>query len=105
MPAKTFAGKSVDVDDEGFLRNPDDWTEEMAPELAKEEGIDDLTEAHWKVINFIRKDARETGQVPTIRRMKNSGGIPTNELYELFPQGPAKKSAKIAGYGKPQGCV
>lgn len=105
MPIKTLAGKSVEVDDEGFLRSPDDWTEEMAPELAKEEGIDNLTEAHWKVIHFIRKDAKETGQVPTIRRMKNAGGIPTNELYELFPQGPAKKSAKIAGYGKPQGCV
>ncbi len=105
MPSKTLAGKTVEVDDEGFLHNPDDWTEEMASEIAREEGIDNLSDAHWKVIKFIRQDARETGQVPTIRRIKNAGGIPTNELYELFPQGPAKKSAKIAGYGKPQGCV
>jgi TusE/DsrC/DsvC family sulfur relay protein len=104
MPTKTFAGKTVEVDNEGFLVNHQDWTEEMAPEIAKEEGIQ-LTEAHWKVIRFIRKDFQETGQIPTIRRMKNAGGIPTNELYELFPQGPAKKSAKIAGFGKPQGCV
>jgi tRNA 2-thiouridine synthesizing protein E len=104
MPTKTFAGKTVEVDHEGFLLQHTDWSEEMAPEIAKEEGIQ-LTEAHWKVIRFIRKDFQETGQIPTIRRMKNAGGIPTNELYELFPQGPAKKSAKIAGFGKPQGCV
>jgi tRNA 2-thiouridine synthesizing protein E len=104
MSTKTFAGKTVEVDNEGFLVNHKDWTEEMAPEIAKEEGIQ-LTEAHWKVIRFIRKDFQETGQIPTIRRMKTAGGIPTNELYELFPQGPAKKSAKIAGFGKPQGCV
>ena len=104
MPTKTFAGKTVEVDNEGFLLHHTDWSEEMAPEIAKEEGIQ-LTEAHWKVIRFIRKDFQETGQIPTIRRLKNVGGIPTNELYELFPQGPAKKSAKIAGFGKPQGCV
>ncbi len=104
MPTKILGGKEVEVDAEGYLVNPDDWTEEVAKDLAKEEGIE-LAEAHWKVINFIRKDAKETGQVPTIRRMKNAGGIPTSELYQLFPDGPAKKSAKIAGYGKPQGCV
>ncbi|OFY65347.1 MAG: sulfur relay protein DsrC [Bacteroidetes bacterium RBG_13_42_15] len=104
MPTKTFAGKTVEVDNEGFLIHHTDWSEEMAPEIAKEEGIQ-LTEAHWKVLRFIRKDFQETGQIPTIRRIKNAGGIPTNELYELFPQGPAKKSAKIAGFGKPQGCV
>ena len=77
MPTKTFAGKTVEVDDEGFILNHEDWTKEMAPELAREEGIDELTEGHWKVINFIRKDYQETGQIPTIRRMKNAGGIPT----------------------------
>ena len=53
MPTKTYAGKEVEVNDEGFLVNPADWTEEMAPELAKEVGIDDLTEMHWKVIKFM----------------------------------------------------
>lgn len=105
MPTKSLAGKTVEVDEEGFLLNHEDWTEEMAAEIAKEEGIDNLTDGHWKVIHFIRNDYQENGQIPTIRRMKNAGGIPTNELYELFPQGPAKKSAKVAGFGKPQGCV
>ncbi|RMH74302.1 MAG: TusE/DsrC/DsvC family sulfur relay protein [Gemmatimonadetes bacterium] len=105
MPTKTYAGKTVEVDADGFLVNPEDWTEEMAPELAKEEGIDELTERHWKVIHFMRSDFFEKGQIPTMRRIKNQGGIPTKELYDLFPKGPAKKAAKAAGLGKPKGCV
>jgi dissimilatory sulfite reductase related protein len=105
MPTKTFAGKTVEVDDEGFLKNPADWSEAMAPELAKEDGIAELTDGHWKVIRFMRDDFKVSGQIPTIRRLKNVGGIPTNVLYELFPNGPAKKAARAAGLGKPQGCV
>ncbi len=105
MPTKTYAGKTVEVTEEGFLVNPDDWTEEMAPEIAKEEGIEELTDMHWKVIRFMREDFKERGQIPTIRRIKNVGGVPTAELYKLFPGGPAKKAARIAGLGKPEGCV
>lgn len=105
MPTKTYAGKSVEVDDEGFLKNPADWTEAMALELAREDDIQALSEEHWKVIRFMRTDFQANGQIPTIRRIKNAGGIPTNVLYELFPNGPAKKAARAAGLGKPQGCV
>ena len=105
MSTRTIAGKNVEVDNEGFLVNPNDWTEDMAPELAREEGIDELTEQHWKVIRFMREDFLSKGQIPTIRRIKNEGGIPTKDLYTLFPGGPAKKAAKAAGLGKPQGCV
>jgi tRNA 2-thiouridine synthesizing protein E len=105
MPSKTFAGKTVEVDDEGFLVNPDDWTEEMAPELAREVGIDSLNDTHWKVIRFMREDFKEKGQIPTIRRIKNAGGVGTKEVYAQFPNGPAKKAALISGLGKPQGCV
>ncbi len=105
MPSKTFAGKTVEVDDEGFLVNPDDWTEEMAPELAREVGIDSLNDTHWKVIRFMREDFKEKGQIPTIRRIKNAGDVGTKEVYAQFPNGPAKKAALISGLGKPQGCV
>lgn len=105
MSTRTIAGKNVEVDNEGFLVNPNDWTEDMAPELAREEGIDELTEQHWKVIRFMREDFLSKGQIPTIRRIKNEGGIPTKDLYTLFPGGPAKKAAKAAGLGKPQGCI
>ena len=105
MATKTYAGKSVEVDDEGFLTNPDDWTEDIATEIAKELGIGDLSEMHWKVINFMRSDFKEKGQIPTIRRIKNAGGVPTKDVYVCFPEGPAKKAAMISGLGKPQGCV
>ncbi len=105
MPSKTLAGKTVEVTDEGFLVNPSDWTEEMAAELAKEEGINELTDMHWKVIRFMREEFQKSGQIPTIRKIKNAGGVPIKDLYQLFPDGPAKKAAKIAGLGKPQGCV
>ena len=105
MATKEIAGKTVEVNEEGFLVNPDDWTEEMAPELAKEEGIETLTDMHWKVIRFMREDFQAKGQIPTIRRIKNAGGVSTKDLYALFPGGPAKKAAKAAGLGKPQGCV
>jgi tRNA 2-thiouridine synthesizing protein E len=87
------------------LVNPDDWTEEIALELAKEVGINPLNETHWKVIKFMREDFKEKGQIPTIRRIKNAGGVPTKEVYDAFPDGPAKKAALISGLGKPQGCV
>ena len=104
MALKTLAGQSVEIDAEGFLANPNDWTEAMALDLAKEEGIE-LTDPHWKVIRFMREDFKTKGQSPTIRRITTSGAATTKELYSLFPGGPAKKAAKIAGLGKPQGCV
>ena len=105
MPVREIAGKQVDFDDEGFMTNPDQWDEEIAKVLAEEEGIPQLTEGHWQVINFMRADYKERGQAPTIRRLNKVGGIPTKDLYEWFPKGPAKKAARIAGLGKPQGCV
>jgi len=105
MATTTIANQAVEVTEEGFLVNPEDWTEEMAQELATNEGIGELSELHWKVIRFMREDFKERGQIPTIRRIKNAGGVPIKEVYRLFPDGPAKKAAKISGLGKPEGCV
>jgi TusE/DsrC/DsvC family sulfur relay protein len=105
MPTKKFGSATVEVDAEGFLTNSEQWTREIAAKIAQEEGIKKLTDAHWKVIEFMRKDFKENGQVPTIRRLNKIGNIPTKDLYSLFPNGPAKKAAKISGLSKPQGCV
>jgi TusE/DsrC/DsvC family sulfur relay protein len=105
MAIKVLAGKTVEVNDEGFLVNPADWTREMAAELAKEEGIEELTEMHWKVIDFSRQNAGSSGASPTLRGITSGSGVSTKELFSLFPKGPAKKVAKIAGLGKPEGCV
>lgn len=105
MPTRTIAGKTVQVNDEGFLTNPAEWTKEIAAEIAKEEGLATLTDAHWKVIEFCRKDAAATGKSPTLRQITIGAGISTKDLFALFPKGPAKKVARIAGLGKPEGCV
>ncbi|MGQ9902910.1 MAG: TusE/DsrC/DsvC family sulfur relay protein [Anaerolineae bacterium] len=105
MAPRTIAGKTVEVNEEGFLTRPDEWTKEIAIELAKEEGIPELTEAHWKVIEFCRQDAGATGKAPTLRRITTAAGISTKDMFALFPKGPAKKVARISGLGKPEGCV
>jgi TusE/DsrC/DsvC family sulfur relay protein len=105
MPQRQFGTATVDVDADGFMTDLAQWTREVAAAIAKDEGIAELTPTHWKVIEFMHKDFKETGQVPSIRKLNKSGVISTKELYELFPGGPAKKAAKIAGMKKPEGCV
>ena len=105
MATKTIAGKTVQVNEEGFMTDPTEWTKEIAVEMAKEEGIDKLTDAHWKVIDFSRQSAASNGASPTLRTITNGCGISTKDLFTLFPKGPAKKVARIAGLGKPEGCV
>jgi dissimilatory sulfite reductase related protein len=105
MATKEIAGKIVQVNDEGFMTNTGEWSKEIAVELAKEEGIPELTDAHWKVIEFCRKSADASGAAPTLRTITNGAGVSTKELFTLFPKGPAKKVARISGLGKPEGCV
>jgi tRNA 2-thiouridine synthesizing protein E len=105
MTTKTIAGKTVQVNEEGFMTNPAEWTKEIGIEMAKEEGIAELTPDHWKVIDYARSKAAESGASPTLRTITSNAGVTTKELFALFPKGPAKKVAKIAGLGKPEGCV
>ena len=104
MTQKQLNGAAIDVDDEGYMTNHVQWNRDVAAALAKEEGIE-LTEAHWKILDFIDKDFRQKSAVPGMRRMNKVGGIETKELYALFPSGPIKRAAKIAGYPKPVSCV
>jgi len=106
MASKTIAGATVQVNDDGFMTNPAEWTKEIAVEMAKEEGIAELTAEHWKVIDFSRQSAVASGGAsPTLRTITTGCNISTKDLFALFPKGPAKKVAKIAGLGKPEGCV
>ncbi|HVM51825.1 MAG TPA: TusE/DsrC/DsvC family sulfur relay protein [Acidimicrobiales bacterium] len=105
MSTTTLAATAVELNDEGFFVDPEQWTEEMAPELARREGIDDLTDAHWTVLRFMRKEYFEMGTGPTVRMLGKTSGVPVKELYQLFPKGPAKIAARIAGIPKPRGCI
>ena len=105
MPTRTLAGTTVDVNEEGFFTEPTEWTEDMAVELAKEAGIDELTPDHWTVLEFMRSQYFEKGTGPTVRVLGKTSGVSVKELYLLFPKGPAKMAAKIAGIPKPRGCI
>ncbi len=105
MTTRTIAGQTVQTNEEGFMTDPAEWSREIGVELAKEEGIPELTPAHWSVIEFCRKDAASSGKAPTLRRITTAAGVTTKDLFGLFPKGPAKKVARIAGLGKPEGCV
>jgi tRNA 2-thiouridine synthesizing protein E len=102
---KDFAGQTVQVNEEGFMTEPSEWNEEIAKAIAVEEGIPELTPDHWKVIVYCREVGEESGSAPTLRKITNGAGVPTKQLFGLFPKGPAKKVAKISGLGKPEGCV
>jgi tRNA 2-thiouridine synthesizing protein E len=95
----------VAVNDEGFMTNPAEWSKDIAVELAREEGLPELTPSHWKIIEFCRQSATSSGKAPTLRAITTGTGLTTKELFSLFPKGPAKKVARIAGLGKPEGCV
>ena len=104
MPVTTIDSRQVHVNDEGFLTDPAEWDENLGAALAGQIGID-LGDEHWKAIRFLRQDFAAHGQTPTLRRVTVAGGIPTKQLFQLFPQKPAKKMAYIAGLPKPHGCV
>lgn len=95
----------VTMDAEGFMTDPAQWTPEIAEALAEEEGIAPLGERRWLVINFVREETQKTGEFPTLRGITKRSGVETKEVYELFPKGPAKKIARVAGYPKPKGCI
>lgn len=104
MSITSIKGTVVTLGEDGYMTDHSQWNRYIAAALAEEEGIT-LTDAHWKVLDFIAQDYLEKGVVPGMRRMNKVGGIPTKELYALFPDGPIKKAAKIAGYPKPASCV
>ena len=105
MPSMVYAGTEVTVNDEGFFTDPQQWHEEMAPQIAADAGIEPLTGHHWQVIKFMRHEYAEKGTGPSVRALSKTSGVSVKELYELFPKGPAKLAAKIAGIPKPRGCI
>lgn len=96
--------KDINFNAEGYMTDPGQWTRDAAIELAKQEGIE-LTDSHWKIVEYCRESAKKSGAAPTLRTITTETGVSTKDLFTLFPKGPAKKVAKIAGLGKPEGCV
>ncbi len=106
MATRVIAGKEVQVNDEGFMTDATEWNKDIAVAIAVEEGIPELTDDHWKVIDWARDQAKNANwKSPTLRQITTGTGVNTKQLFALFPKGPAKKVARVAGLGKPEGCV
>ncbi len=105
MPIFEVGGRQYDVDEDGFLENPEIWNEDVAKDFATCEGVTALTDGHWKVINYLRNYYLQYGIAPMIRKLCKETGFKLNEIYEMFPSGPAKGACKLAGLPKPTGCV
>ena len=105
MASITVQGAQIEVDEDGFIQEPTKWTESVAEVLAETEGVSELTERHWQLINYLRDHYQKFGIAPMIRKMCKEVGMKLNEVYELFPTGPAKGACKAAGLPKPTGCV
>lgn len=95
---------NVEFDEDGYMVDPQAWTEEIARALAEQMGLS-LTDRHWVVINFARSEFEKNGEPPTLRRITKQTDVNTKELYQLFPGGAAKVAARISGLGKPTGCI
>ena len=100
-----YNGLSLRVDEDGFMEEPEKWDDAVALALASTEGVDELTEDHWRVIGYLRDYYHRFGVAPMIRKLCKETGFTLKQIYGLFPSGPAKGACKIAGLAKPTGCV
>ena len=105
MAMADLGGKQLEIDEDGFIQEPDEWDEGVAKDLAKTEGVEELTENHWKLVNYLREYYLEFNMAPMIRKLCKKTGFSLKEVYEMFPSGPAKGACKVAGLPKPTGCV
>jgi tRNA 2-thiouridine synthesizing protein E len=105
MPMRDFAGTEIEVNEDGFIADPQVWNDTIAGILAGDEEVETLTEDHWKVVKYIREYYLKFGIAPMIRKLCKESGYDLGTIYELFPSGPAKGACKIAGLPKPTGCV
>ena len=105
MAKVNLGGKEVDIDEEGFIQEPDLWDENVAIDLAKTEGVEEMGEDHWKLVNYIRDYYAKFGIAPMVRKLCKECGFKLKYIYEMFPSGPAKGACKVAGLPKPTGCV
>jgi len=105
MATVTLGGKEIEVDEDGFIQDPEVWNEEVAEDLAETEGVEEMSDDHWKLTRYIREYYLKFGIAPMIRKLCKDNDFSLKYIYEMFPSGPAKGACKVAGLPKPTGCV
>jgi tRNA 2-thiouridine synthesizing protein E len=105
MAKAMLGGIEIEVDEDGFIQEPDKWNQAVAEDLAKTENASPMSEDHWKLVNYLRDYYLKFEIAPPVRMVVKQTGINLKEIYKLFPGGPAKGACKVAGLPKPTGCV
>ena len=105
MAKATLGGMEIEIDEDGFIQEPDKWNKDVAEDLAKTENASPMSEEHWKLVNYLRDYYVKFGIAPPIRMVVKQTGLDLKKIYQLFPGGPAKGACKVAGLPKPTGCV
>jgi dissimilatory sulfite reductase related protein len=105
MPIFEYGSIKIEVDEDGFIVDSGQWNQEIANAFAQADGIAEMTEAHWKIANYLREYYLKFNIAPPVRKLCKETGFSLKEIYELFPSGPAKGACKVAGLTKPTGCV
>lgn len=105
MAKTVLGGNEIEIDEDGFVQEPEKWNKEVAEDLAKTENASPMGENHWKLVNYLRDYYLRFGIAPPIRMVVKQTGIDLKQIYQLFPGGPAKGACKVAGLPKPTGCV
>jgi tRNA 2-thiouridine synthesizing protein E len=100
---KEIAGKTIKVNDEGYLTEFSQWDQQVGEAIASENNIN-MSPRHWEVISYLQNEHKN--EVPlSIRKIGKSNVVDIKEFYQLFPQGPLKTATKIAGIPKPASCL
>ena len=105
MAKAVLGGMEIEIDEDGFIQEPDKWSKDVAEDLAKTENASPMGEEHWKLVNYLRDYFIKFGIAPPIRMVVKQTGLDLKKIYLLFPGGPAKGACKVAGLPKPTGCV
>lgn len=105
MAKKLLGGIEIEVDENGFIQEPEKWSEAVAEDLARIENASPMDTDRWKLITFMRNYYLEYGTAPPIRMLIKKTGFDLQHIFQLFPSGPIKGVCKVAGLPKPDGCV
>ena len=105
MAKVILGGKELEIDEDGFIQEPEKWDKAVAEDIAKTEEAYPMSEDHWKVVNYLRNYFLEFEIAPPVRMVIKQTGFDLKTIYNLFPGGPAKGACKVAGLPKPTGCV
>jgi dissimilatory sulfite reductase related protein len=105
MALVKLGGCDIELDEDGFIQEPDKWNDAVAEDLAKMEEAYPMSEDAWKLVRYLRKYFLDFGIAPPIRMVVKQTGLDLKYIYKMFPGGPAKGACKVAGLPKPTGCV